>query len=61
MLGVPIKSICELMGHHSVTMTERYSHLSPATTRAAVQLLDRSGNGVATAGVLAEGLSGSSS
>lgn len=40
MRGVPLKVIQEQMGHATVEMTVRYAHLSPATRRAAVQLLD---------------------
>lgn len=41
MRGVPLRAIQELMGHATVTMTLRYAHLSPATTRAAVAALDQ--------------------
>jgi integrase len=30
MLGVPLKQVQELMGHTSIVMTARYSHLAPA-------------------------------
>lgn len=29
MAGVPLNSVKDFLGHHSITMTERYSHLSP--------------------------------
>jgi integrase len=29
MAGVPLLTVKELLGHHSITMTERYAHLSP--------------------------------
>lgn len=40
MRGVPIKAVQELLGHATVGMTERYSHLSPDVRRDAVRLLD---------------------
>lgn len=40
MRGVPLRHIQMLMGHSSVTITERYAHLMPASTRDAVRLLD---------------------
>lgn len=36
MAGVDIRSIQELMGHSTITMTMRYAHLSPAHLRTAV-------------------------
>jgi len=48
MRGVPLKAVQELMGHATIEMTLRYSHLSPEVGRGAVQLLDRHGNGMAT-------------
>ena len=42
MRKAPIKAVQELMGHFSVTMTERYAHLSPDVRKDAVRLLDRS-------------------
>ena len=36
MAGVDIRSVQELMGHSTITMTMRYAHLSPAHLRAAV-------------------------
>ena len=35
-----LKTVSELLGHHSVKMTERYSHLSPAHKTRAVKILD---------------------
>jgi hypothetical protein len=29
MLGVPLQQVMELMGHSSIQMTARYSHLAP--------------------------------
>lgn len=40
MRGVPLYSIMELLGHSDLKTTQRYAHLSPQTTRSAVQLLD---------------------
>lgn len=53
MRGAPIKAVQELLGHADITMTMRYTHLSPDARRDAVQLLDQraSGNLVATARV----------
>ena len=41
MKGVDLKTVSELLGHSTTTMTERYSHLSPAHKRAAVELLPK--------------------
>jgi integrase len=38
--GAPIAEVRDLLGHCSVTMTERYAHLAPDRVRAAVSLLD---------------------
>jgi hypothetical protein len=40
MRGAPIKTVQELMGHSTIEMTIRYSHLSPDARRDAVRLLD---------------------
>ncbi len=40
MRGVPLRTIQTLMGHSSITITERYAHLMPESTRDAVKLLD---------------------
>jgi site-specific recombinase XerD len=37
--GVPIRVVQELLGHASITMTERYSHLAPNTLQEAVSRL----------------------
>src|SRR5439155_17839464 len=37
MRGVDIRSVQELMGHKTITMTLRYSHLSPGHLAEAVQ------------------------
>lgn len=39
--GVPIRTVQILMGHSTVQMTERYSHLAPSALHEAVGLLDR--------------------
>jgi len=41
MRGAPIKAVQELMGHSTMEMTMRYSHLSPDVRRDAVGLLDK--------------------
>ncbi len=48
MRGVPMRGIQELLGHASITMTMKYSHMSPDARRDYVQLLDKKGNGRAT-------------
>jgi integrase len=40
MRGVSLKAVQELLGHESIEMTLRYSHLSPDVKRDAVKLLD---------------------
>ncbi len=40
MRGVPLKVVQELMGHATIEMTMRYSHLSPHVTADAVKVLD---------------------
>lgn len=39
MKGTPLYTVSKLMGHKSITMTERYSHLSPDTKRQATEKL----------------------
>ncbi len=39
MRGLDIRTVQELMGHKSISMTVRYSHLAPKHTLAAVELL----------------------
>ena len=41
MQGTPIFVIKELLGHKSLTMTERYSHLLPGTKREAIRKLEQ--------------------
>jgi site-specific recombinase XerD len=42
MAGVDIRTVQELMGHKTIAMTVRYSHLAPKHTLAAVERLDAS-------------------
>ena len=39
MAGVPLKTIGEILGHRTATMTERYSHLTPEHKKQAVETL----------------------
>jgi len=39
MAGVDLRTVQELLGHKSIAMTVRYSHLSPSHTLAAVERL----------------------
>jgi integrase len=55
MLGVPLKQVQELMGHGSIGMTARYSHLAPAFAGDAVARL--AGFGKAAKGPLPGGIS----
>lgn len=38
--GVPLPEIRDLLGHSSISMTERYAHLAPDRVRSAVEQLD---------------------
>lgn len=38
--GVPLAEVRDLLGHASITMTERYAHLAPENLRNAVRLLE---------------------
>jgi site-specific recombinase XerD len=40
MRGASLKAVQELLGHATLEMTPRYSHLSPNVKRDAVNLLD---------------------
>jgi site-specific recombinase XerD len=40
MAGADLMTVKELLGHKSLAMTLRYSHLAPAHKRRAVDLLD---------------------
>ncbi|MBW6510062.1 MAG: tyrosine-type recombinase/integrase [Desulfuromonadales bacterium] len=41
MAGVPIYTIKEILGHHTIKTTERYAHLMPSASRDALELLER--------------------
>jgi integrase len=41
MQGIPLYTIKEIMGHHSITMTERYAHLMPSAMREALKTLEQ--------------------
>lgn len=49
MHGVDIRTVQILLGHKTITMTVRYSHLSPNHLRAAVEVLDRTSDGAIAA------------
>jgi integrase len=40
MQGAPIRGVQELVGHQSLAMTQRYSHLTPAALDATIRLLE---------------------
>lgn len=40
MQGAPAKAIQELVGHSTLSMTQRYMHLSPAAKESAIALLN---------------------
>jgi integrase len=40
MRSVPLKAVQELLGHATIEMTMRYTHLSPDARRDAVSVLD---------------------
>jgi len=44
MAGVDITTVSRLLGHKSLTMTLRYSHLAPAHMQKAVNVLDNALN-----------------
>jgi integrase len=41
MKGVPMRTVQEILGHSTIGMTERYSHLAPNAKHEAVALLDQ--------------------
>ena len=59
--GVAMVEVRDLLGHASITMTERYAHLAPENVRAAVVTLDaasRSGHAAPNSGQEKTALSG---
>ena len=40
MRGAPMRAVQELVGHRDLTMTQRYSHLSPHALADAIRLLE---------------------
>ncbi|MCK5850900.1 MAG: site-specific integrase [Kiritimatiellae bacterium] len=40
MAGVPLYTIKEVLGHHTITTTERYAHLMPSAMREALETLE---------------------
>jgi site-specific recombinase XerD len=40
MQGAPMRGVQELVGHQSLAMTQRYSHLTPASLESTIRLLD---------------------
>jgi len=40
MSGVDLYTLSEILGHHSITMTQRYAHLAPEHKLEAVRCLD---------------------
>jgi len=38
--GAPMRGVQELVGHQSLAMTQRYSHLSPAALDSTIRLLE---------------------
>jgi integrase len=49
MSGTPLRTVAELLGHRSLLMVHRYSHLSPEHLRAAVDRLSSSAESVQSA------------
>ena len=49
MAGVDLRTVQELMGHKTITMTLRYAHLSPSHQRESVQRLVRNSTATRTA------------
>jgi hypothetical protein len=41
--GIDLTTVKELMGHSDISMTMRYSHLTPKHKRSAVEILDKRG------------------
>ena len=51
MAGVDLRTVQELIGHKTITMTLRYSHLSPTHQREAVQRLTKEPTATTTAAI----------
>jgi site-specific recombinase XerD len=45
MQGAPMRGVQELVGHQSLAMTQRYSHLTPAALDATIRLLEETSQG----------------
>ena len=60
MAGVPMRTVGEILGHKTATMTERYSHLTPEHTRDAIEKLSAyySGRGCYKSATKEEGATG---
>jgi integrase len=52
MAGIDITTVSRLLGHKSLTMTLRYSHLAPSHMANAVNVLDNTLNGKPSAQLL---------
>ncbi|WP_417908558.1 tyrosine-type recombinase/integrase, partial [Candidatus Electronema sp. PJ] len=39
--GVPLITVKEILGHSTIALTERYSHLAPDGTRAALRVMEQ--------------------
>ena len=48
--GVDIYKISKLLGHHSVSMTQRYAHHCPESLRDGIQVLEHSDYNLTTVG-----------
>jgi integrase len=46
MAGVPLYTIKEILGHHTITTTERYAHLLPSAMKEALTTLDQDSAGL---------------
>ena len=46
--GVPLLEVSRLLGHKSITQTERYAHLAPESSRALVGVLEGKANSSST-------------
>jgi hypothetical protein len=48
MAGVDLTTVKEIMGHKTITMMQRYAHLSPAHKLSAVERITRCATGTTT-------------